>query len=180
MSGVASSAAIQRPDVELAAAGDAAAFTRIVDHFHGDMTRLAYVVTGDAELAHDAVQSAWQTAWSKLGSIREPASIRPWLLSIAANEARQAARRRRRHPVVEIEPTLPGPVRSDPAEGIARLDLVNALQGLSPDDRALLALRYVAGFDAAELGALTGRSAAATRTRLWRLTARLRTELGDD
>jgi RNA polymerase sigma factor (sigma-70 family) len=180
MSGIASSAVVERPDVERAAAGDAAAFTRIVRHYHADMTRLAYVVTGDPDLANDAVQLAWESAWSKLRSIRDPARIRPWLLSIAANEARQACRRRRRHKVVEIQPTVPGLSRHDPAEGIARIDLVRALQGLDPTDRALLALRYVCGFDAGELGALTGLSASATRTRLSRLTARLRRELGDD
>ena len=78
---------------------------------------------------------------------------------------------------MQIEPTVPGPAGLDPQAGIARLDLVRALNHLSPDDRALLALRYVAGYEAGELGELTGRSASATRTRLSRLTARLRTEL---
>jgi RNA polymerase sigma factor (sigma-70 family) len=177
MSGIASSAVIDRPDAELAAAGDEAAFTRLVAAHHADMTRLAYVVTGDLATANDAVQSAWAIAWRKLPSVKDPARVRPWLVSIAVNEARQLTRRQRRRPVVEIEPTVPGPAHLDPQSGIARLDLVRALRRLSPDDRALLALRYIAGFEAAELGELTGRSASATRTRLSRLTARLRTEL---
>jgi RNA polymerase sigma factor (sigma-70 family) len=177
MTGIASSAVVERPDAELAAAGDAAAFTRLVAAHHADMTRLAYVVTGDLGMANDAVQSAWAIAWRKLRSVKDPARVGPWLVSIAVNEARQLTRQRRRRSIVQIEPTVPGPAGLDPQAGIARLDLVRALNHLSPDDRALLALRYVAGYEAGELGELTGRSASATRTRLSRLTARLRTEL---
>ena len=177
MRGLAAGTAIDRPDVERAAAGDEAAFTRIVASHHGDMLRLAYMVTGDASLAQDAAQSAWTIAWRRLGSIRDATRIRPWLMSIAANEARQIARRRHRVVVTEIAPTVSGPSRSDPASGIDRLDLVRALMKLAPEDRAVLALRYVAGYDAAEVGTITGRSASATRTRLSRLTARLREDL---
>jgi RNA polymerase sigma-70 factor (ECF subfamily) len=180
MSGIAPSATIDRSDVELAADGDEVAFARLVATHHADMARVAYVIVGDAALAQDAVQSAWVIAWGKLRSVRDPRRVRPWLLAIAVNEARQIVRRQRRVSVVEIDPHLQGAPRTDPAVGIDRLDLARALAHLSPDDRALLALRYVAGVDAAELGALTGRSASGTRARLSRLTARLRQELGDD
>jgi RNA polymerase sigma-70 factor (ECF subfamily) len=118
-------------------------------------------------------------AWRRLHTVRDPGRIRSWLLSIAANEARQILRSRSRMPVVEIDvSTVSGTV--DPAEGIARIDLVNALNRLAPDDRSLLALRYVVGMDAAELGQLMGRSASGTRARLSRLIGRLRRDLGDD
>ncbi len=180
MSEIAPGATIERSDVELAAEGDEVAFARLVALHHAHMARVAYVITGDAALAQDAVQSAWIIAWKKLKSVRDPMRIRSWLLSIAVNEARQIVRRRQRTPIVEIDPQLRAAARADPAVGIARLDLVRALGRVSPDDRALLALRYVVGLDAAELGALTGRSASGTRARLSRLTARLRGELGDD
>ncbi len=51
----------------------------------------------------------------------------------------------------------------------ADIDLANALAGLDPDDRALLALRYVAGFDSNELARVTGLSPSGTRARLARL-----------
>jgi RNA polymerase sigma factor (sigma-70 family) len=102
-------------------------------------------------------------------------------VSIAANEARQAARRRRRHGVVERSAGGAGAdaVHADPAARVADLDLADALARLDPDDRALLALRYVAGFDSTELARATGRSASGTRARLARLLDRLRTELRD-
>jgi len=180
MNGIAPSAPIQRSDVELAADGDELAFARLVGVHNADMARVAYVITCDASLAQDAVQAAWISAWRKLRTLRDPARARGWLLSIAVNEARQVMRRRRRVTVVPIELDVQSARSADPAVGIARLDLVRALARLSPDDRALLAMRYVLGLEAGEVGDLTGRSASGTRARLSRLTARLREDLGDD
>ena len=89
--------------MRLAAGGDEVAFARIVDAHHADMSSVCFVVTGgDAELTAEAVQAAWPIAWRKLDTIREPERLRPWLISIAVNEARQLARRRRRGRVLEI------------------------------------------------------------------------------
>src|SRR5512135_3124814 len=87
--------------VELAGAGDEAAFAQLVATYHADMARVAFVACGDRSLAEDAVQSAWLVAWRKLRSLRDAARVRPWLLAVTANEARQLVRRRH-GPVVEI------------------------------------------------------------------------------
>ena len=164
--------------VALAGAGDEAAFAQLVAAYHADMARVAFVACGDRELAEDAVQSAWLVAWRKLGSLRDPDRVRPWLLSVAANEARQLLRRRH-GPVVEIDVTVPGDARSDPSTGIERVDLRRALAHLSPDDRALLAMRYVVDLSSDELGAAVGTSPSTARTRLSRVVDRLRKELRD-
>ena len=166
--------------VARAAAGDEMAFARIINTHHDHMTRVCFVICGDLDVADEAVQAAWPIVWRKLGSLRDPARLRPWLMSIAANEARQLIRRRRRRTVVEL--SLVGSMGSgvDPAGAVGDLDLTNALARLDPDDRALLALRYVAGFDSTELARATGRSPSGTRARLARLLGRLRTELSDD
>jgi RNA polymerase sigma-70 factor, ECF subfamily len=180
MSGSAPTMAMRPSDVELAAHGDATAFGRLVALHYDDMAKVAYVITGDRSLAEDAVQSAWVRAWTHLGTVRDPQRVRGWLLTIAANEARQTARRHRRAALVELAVDVQDAPRTDPAVGIDRLDLARALATLPPDDRALLALRYIGGVDAVELGSMTGRTASGTRARLSRLTARLREELGDD
>jgi RNA polymerase sigma factor (sigma-70 family) len=165
--------------VALAAAGDEAAFARIIRAYHDDMTRVSFVICGDLDLADEAVQAAWLIVWRKLGSLRDPDRIRPWLVSIAANETRQLVRRGRRRSVIELavaDAAMPG---VDPAVRIDDLDLTNALARLDPDDRTLLALRYVAGFDSTELAKATGLSPSGTRAKLARLLDLLRTELSD-
>jgi len=166
--------------VSNAAAGDVAAFSRIVAEHHDDMARACFVICGDRDMAQDAVQAAWPIAWRKLASLREPDRLRPWLITIAANEARQAMRRHRRYRVVEIEVADVGGEEHDPSLRATRIDLAAALRRLSLEDRSVLALRYVSGFDATEIGHAVGMSASGVRSRLARAAARLRSELGDD
>lgn len=163
--------------VERAAAGDEVAFARIVATHRAEMVRVAYVVCGDWDLAQDATQTALVNAWRKLPSLRDPASLRPWLMAVVANEARAIVRRERRHPVIELT-VAGGPAGSNgPTDGIDQIDLGNALRRLSTDDRALVALRYVADLDSCEIGLVTGRSASGVRTRLSRILDRLRKDL---
>jgi RNA polymerase sigma factor (sigma-70 family) len=165
--------------VRLALEGDEAAFTRIVTANHRDMRQVCYVICGDLDLADEAVQEGWAVAWRKLGSLREPERLRPWLVSIAANQARDLVRNRQRHPVVELAVAEDRDPGGDPSVRTADIDLRNALARLKPDDRALLALRYVAGLDSFELARATGMSPSGVRTRLGRLLASLRSELRD-
>jgi DNA-directed RNA polymerase specialized sigma24 family protein len=103
-------------------------------------------------------------------------------VSVAVNEARQLVRARNRRSLIEV-PVIhvddPGG-GVDPGSTINAIDLRNALAGLDPDDQALLAMRYVAGFDATELAFATRRSPSGTRARLARLLHRLERELGDE
>lgn len=168
--------------MRLAADGDEVAFAGLVDAHHADMSSVCFVVTGgDAELTAEAVQSAWPIAWRKLHTIRDPERLRPWLISIAVNEARQLARRRRRGRVLEIVAALDpsATTQGDPGSHVGDIDLRNALVRMNPEDRALIALRYVAGFDSTELARALHMSPSGTRARLARLLGHLRSELGD-
>jgi RNA polymerase sigma-70 factor (ECF subfamily) len=163
--------------VSAAASGDEQALARLIAAHHSPMVRAAFVVTGDAATAREAAQNAWSIAWTRLGSVRDPARIREWLVAIAANEARQLARRSQRRQVREIRVDGFDPVAGDPAEDIDQVDLVRALAGLSLDERRLLALRYVAGFDSTVIASRLGMSASGVRSRLARTLERLRREL---
>ncbi len=166
--------------VASAAAGDEVAFQRIIAEYHDDMRRVCKYMTRDDVITDEAVQAAWAIAWRKIGSVREPTSLRPWLVSVAVNEAKQLLRKRRRRADVEVTvdaSNRPGGI--DPAADVEAMDLRAAIERLDVDDQALLAMRYVAGFDATELSAATGISPAGTRTRLKRLLDRLRRDLTD-
>ena len=163
-----------------AAAGDEAAFARIVEAHHRDMVRVAYGICGEPDLALDAVQAAWLIAWRKLRTVREPDHLRSWLVAVAANEARHLVKRRRGGPVIELKVDPPDADTPDPADEIRRLDLVNALRRLKPEERSLIAMRYGAELDSTEIGGLLGISPSGVRARLMRTMRRLRKELDDD
>ena len=180
MTSLALDSAATASTVERAIAGDEVAFARLVGAYHVDLVRVAFVVCGDEGLAEDAAQAAWWIAWRKLPSLRDHDHPRPWLVAVAANEARKLVRREHRHPVVELKiESAPSP-DADPAGAIENVDLANALGRLKAEDRALVALRYAADLDSTELAPFVGISPSGVRTRLSRLLDRLREELGDD
>lgn len=176
--------------VARAADGDEVAFARIVAAHHDDMARVAYVMCGDVDLAQEAVQSAWTKAWTGLDSIRQADRLKPWLVSIAANEAKQLVRSRSRRRVREIpmpdspadgrEPLGASASGSDPADRVRDLDLARALTTLDDTDRTLVALRYAAGLTSDEIGRVIGMTGGGVRARLARLLDRLRRELDHD
>ena len=163
--------------VARAARGDQAAFAQLVADHHAVMARVAFGIIGEAEAAADATQAAWAVAWRRLGSLRDASTIRAWLVAIAANQARDLVRQRRRRPIMDISAVAPQAAAGDPADGIPAVDVARAVARLDLDDRALLALRFAAGFDSTEIAAHMGMSASGVRSRLSRCLARLRTEL---
>lgn len=178
IAGVVAEAEIQGSIVEQAIAGDEVAFARIVAAHHGDMARIAYFVCGDFDIAEEAEQSAWAIAYRRLKDLRDPGRLRPWLMSLAANEARQMARSRRRRTVRELSVT--GPTRPPDVDHAAMIDLAAALARLDPKDRMIVGLRFLGGFESAEIGRAIGMTATGVRVRLHRLLGRLRKDLGDD
>jgi RNA polymerase sigma factor (sigma-70 family) len=144
------------------------------------MSRVAYVIAGDREQTLDAVQTAWTIAWQRLSSLRDESQVRNWLVAIAANEARQQRRRQRRATVVDISEALDRTGAGDPGDNAAVVDLGRVLRRIDPDDRRLLALRFVAGMDSNEISRQLGLSASGVRSRLARLMERLRAELSSD
>ncbi len=131
--------------VRRAASGDVAAFARIVRLHNEGMTRVAFVIAGDTDAAVGVTDAAWLSAWTGLRRKRTREPLGPWLCSVVAAEAIEVARRRgtRRDTV-----PAPGPHPADPAAGDGQM---SALARLEPEDRALLALRHVAGLSMAEL-----------------------------
>src|ERR671917_1214623 len=78
--------------VERARRGDQDAYGELVHAYQGIAFRTAYLLTGNAADAEDAAQDAFVKAYYALGRFRPRAELRPWLLRIVANEARNRRR----------------------------------------------------------------------------------------
>lgn len=159
-------------------------FERVIERHQRDVLRLCYAICGQADQARDAAQRTWLEAWRARRQVRDPERVRSWLATIAEREARREVGRNRRRSVRELPPSTVDPGLLDRSAAYrpaaADPDLAQALAQLEPEDRAIVTLRYVLGFDSFEIGRMTGRSPSGTRARLARILARLRTELGDD
>ena len=72
--------------------GDHHAFETLVRAHWEVAFRLAYVITRDSADAEEATQDAFLKSWRALGRFRRSRPLRPWLLRIVANEARNRRR----------------------------------------------------------------------------------------
>ncbi|TMG03819.1 MAG: sigma-70 family RNA polymerase sigma factor, partial [Chloroflexi bacterium] len=78
--------------IERAQRGDSAAYEEIVQRYQQIVFRTAYVITGSSADAEDAAQEGFVKAYRALDRFRSGADLRPWLLRIVANEARNRVR----------------------------------------------------------------------------------------
>lgn len=134
-------------------------------------TFLAQMV-GSRALAEDLLQDTFHDAFRRRDSLGDIENPEAWLFGIARNHALEALRRRRRYfRALERLVQRPEPQERDDLELLALRDLLD--RHLAPDDRALLILRYLHGFEATELAVMSGRTPEAIRQRLSRAKARL-------
>lgn len=125
----------------------------------------------DRSLAEDLLQDSFHDALRSRSQLSEVRNREAWLYGIARNRALQAMRKRRRFD--RVIGRLRDHVQSanEDAEVVAVRDLL--ARHLRAEDRALVLLRYLHGFDANELAEMTGLTADAVRQRLSRARARL-------
>ena len=167
--------------------GDEHAFAELVRAHQEVAFRVAYLISGTAGEAEDAVQEGFVKAWRALPRFRAGAPFRPWLLAIVANEARnrrRAAGRRaglalRAAEVAERDQGAGGP--SPEAQVLAtmrRQVLRAALAELDDRDRAVLTCRYLLELSEEETAAALGCRRGTVKSRTSRALARLRAHVG--
>jgi len=170
--------------VARAVRGDAAAFEEIVQRYQQVAFRTAYVITGSAADAEDAAQEGFVKAYRALDRFRLGAALRPWLLQIVANEARNRARSsgRRQHLELKLaEGFRPGDAAPSPEAVAVGMDerrrLLAMVNALSEEDRQVIACRYFLELSGEETAAALGLAEGTVKSRLSRALARLRSRV---
>lgn len=167
-----------------AARGDRHAFATLVEIESMMAYRVAYGILGSHADAEDATQDAFVRAWRDLPALRDPARWSAWLRRLVVRSAIDRARRTRRQATVRLDPAAAGafdPVGPDEIAPVAAQDeLLRALAGLSPDDRAVIALRFAADLEVPDVAAALGIPLGTAKSRLHRALARLRAVMDAD
>jgi len=184
--------------VERARRGDGAAFGALVRDQEEIAFRTAYLITRNAADAEDAAQTALVKAFYALPRFRRSAPLRPWLLAIVANEARNRLRAGGRREALALRaghelPSARGGVPGSelPSGGAApspegrvlaaeaRAELLAALESLGEEDRLVLSCRYLLDLTEAETAETLSLRRGTVKSRTSRALERLRAELGE-
>ena len=155
---------------------DVAAFAKVIGQHHDDMARVAFVVSGDAELAGDAARGAWPDAWKDRATPRSAEGLRPWLLGLAAKEAKwlsDAGARARAEAARGDAGEIATQAASNAAYKSEELDLANAFAAMDSHDRQIVGLRYVGGMSSDEIGRELGMPGSAVQARVARILKQL-------
>jgi RNA polymerase sigma-70 factor, ECF subfamily len=170
--------------VERARRGDLRAWETIVRTHQGIAFRTAYVLAGNAADAEEAAQDGFVKAYRALGRFRRGAPVRPWLLRIVANEARnrrRSAARRERLSLRAAAEARPGDAVPSPEAALfareSQEQLLAAIERLSEDHRDAIVCRYVLDLSEDETAAALGVRRGTVKSRLSRALERLREEL---
>jgi RNA polymerase sigma-70 factor (ECF subfamily) len=157
-------------------AGDEAAFAALVDRYHASLVRLARVYVRDRSVAEEVAQETWLAVLNGIDRFEGRSSFKTWLFRILTNRAKTRGQRERRSvPFSSLgdpeEPAVdPGRFRpegeqyaggwtefpvaweGDPEErllaGEARALILDTIAELPPNQRAVITLRDIEGFDA--------------------------------
>jgi len=161
-----------------AANGDASAWEPLVLAHQEAVFRLAYLLLGDPDDAEDAAQETFLRAWNHLKRFDQTRPLRPWLLSIAANLARNRRRSAGRYLAAltrafRNEPS-PASVEDKSAQTMEANDLWKAVQNLSVPDQRIIYLRYFLDLPVAETAQALQVAEGTVKSRLSRALERLR------
>jgi RNA polymerase sigma-70 factor (ECF subfamily) len=156
--------------------GDSEAGYRFVRDNYWSIYQYLLYLTGSPDVAEDLTQETFLQAWRRVDTFDHRRPLRPWLHRIAHREFLQALRCQR--PVVSLEEA--GEL-SEPraAELMDAIELRVVLSKLPVEEREMLVLHYLAGYQYTEIAQIVGAPVGRVRHRLSEARERLQRELGE-
>jgi RNA polymerase sigma-70 factor (sigma-E family) len=149
---------------------------------HGpEALRLAYLLTGDRELAEDLAQEAFVRIARRLTGLRDAGAVRWYLRRTVVNLAHSHLRRRRveraHMPVLVSSVAL---ARTGTADVETTQAVRDAIARLSPRQRAVVVLRYYQDLTDQQIASVLNCPVGSVKSALHRATAILRQHLGQE
>ena len=156
--------------------GDAAAFDELVGRWQERLWRHAWRLTGNRDVAWDAIQDTWITVSRDILGLKDTAAFPAWVYRITSNRCHDWIRKeRRRRRADEVYAEQADRVKNESQSAHQRSsDLDAALARLSGNDRAILSLRYEEEFEVAVIAEILRIPPGTVKSRLHYARERLR------
>jgi RNA polymerase sigma-70 factor (ECF subfamily) len=159
-------------------AGDEAAFVEIVERYHERLRYYVRRLSADASRVDDVLQDVWLIVFRRLAGLRTPRALPAWLYRITRNAALADHRRVRAPAALAQEPEEPTAAEDEPdftPEDAARIHA--CLDGLSPDHREVVVLRFFGGLSYEDIADVVGSPLGTVRSRIHHAKRTLRRAL---
>jgi len=166
--------------VEAAKRGDEEAFGALLHSVGDTCLAIAFRILRDVDLAEDAVQTAFITAWRQLPSLRDPDRFEPWLHKTLVRACYAEARRSRRWTAKVRMLDIEGASSADVLTVDDRDQLERGIRRLSPEHRAVLVFHDYLGLTLSEVADRLDIPLGTAKSRLHYATAALRSALEAD
>jgi RNA polymerase sigma-70 factor (ECF subfamily) len=174
--------------IQSAQAGDLLAFNQLVLIYQSQAYNVAYRLLGDGDAAADAVQESFLKIYRRIHQYRG-GSFRAWVLRIVTNSCYDSLRVSKRHHASRLDSDTVSPdrdrrltdMRASPHDHAVRHELRSllnrAIMQLPPEQRAVLVMCDIEGFEYHEVAGMTGVALGTVKSRLSRARAKVRTTL---
>ncbi len=179
---VSSAYQVSEPDlIARVLAGDRVAARELYDAHAPRVYRLAYRLTGDADLAREFTQDTFVRAFGQLDRFRGDSALSTWLHRITVTVVANAMRRVKRFRERETDLEDVHPARSDGAsvDPVLRDRLHRAIDALPDAYRTTLIMHDIEGYTHTEIADVLGVAEGTCKSRLSQARAQLRAVLAD-
>ncbi len=164
--------------IRYAADGDAAAWESLMLLYQEPVFRLAYLLLGDPDDAQDTAQESFLRAWKHFKRFDPTRPLRPWLLSITANLARNRRRAAGRYLAALMRAFRDEPpsmrIEEKSAQNLEANELWHAVQNLNMADQQIIYLRYFLELSVTETAQVLQVAEGTVKSRLSRALEKLR------
>ena len=154
--------------------GEGSAWESLIRKHQEPIFRLAYLLLGDPDEAEDVAQETFIRTYHNLDRFDEERPLRPWLMRIASNLARNRKRSLARYwraleRAARQQPAVDAGLNPDDVK-----ELWDAIRKLKHSDQQVVYLRYFLEVSEAEMAAILEIAPGTVKSRLHRALARLR------
>jgi RNA polymerase sigma-70 factor (ECF subfamily) len=172
---------VDRRLVDLAQEGDKDAFDALVRITGDRCLAIAFRILRDVDLAEDAVQAAYVSAWRELPSLRDPDRFEPWLHRTLARACYEEARQARRFAGNVRSLPLTAMSTPDGAIGVAVRDqLERGIRRIPVEQRTVLVFHHYLGLTLPEIADRLAIPVGTVKSRLFYATSAMRAVLEAD